>query len=139
MKILATGNDEIINAWTLNRFGARNVNSNMALAIFDQKQIVGSVFFHAHNGPDIELSYFGPQTLTRGLWKEICRIALDHFGVSRITIRTPKNNKTVTRGIHKLGFVHEGVRHDGYGIGRHAVMFGLYGKKLQRGAGRVMQ
>ena len=139
MKVLAHGNDELINGWTLDRFGVRNFNSNMALGIIEDKQLVGSVFFHAHNGPDIELSYFGPGTLTRGLWKEICRVAIDNFGVSRITIRTPKNNKLVTRKIHKIGFVHEGVRHDGYGNGRDAVMFGLYGKNLARVAGRLMQ
>lgn len=139
MKVLAHGNDDLINSWTLANFGVRNFNSNMALGIVDGPQMVGSVFFHAHNGPDIELSYFGPQTLTRGLLRTICRIAIDHFGVSRITARTPKSNKQMTRGIHKIGFVHEGIRHDGYGPGKDAVMFGLYGRNLARLAGRPMQ
>jgi RimJ/RimL family protein N-acetyltransferase len=138
MKILATGNDEIINQWTLARFGVRNVNSDMALAIMDGQQFVGSVFFHAHNGPDIELSYFGPQTLTLGILRNICRIAVDHFGVSRITARTPKSNKQMTQGITKVGFVFEGIRRNGYGK-EDAVMFGLYGKNLARLAGRAMQ
>ncbi len=138
MKVLAHGNDHLINEWTLATFGVRNFNSNMALGIMDGNQIVGSVFFHAHNGPDIELSYFGPQTLTLGVLRSICRIAVDHFKVARITIRTPKNNKTMTRGIHKIGFVYEGIRHNGYGD-KDAVMYGLFGRKLARLAGRPMQ
>lgn len=138
MKILATGNDEIINAWTYQEFGVRNFNSNMALVVMDGSQIVGSVFFHAHNGPDIEVSYFGPGTMTLGVARNICRIAVDHFGVSRITVRTPRNNKVMTRGITKLGFVFEGIRHAGYGD-MDAVMFGLFGRNLARLAGRPMQ
>lgn len=139
MKILATGNDDLVSAWTFSQFGAKNFNSNMALAIIEEKRMVGSVFFHAHNGPDIEISYFGPSTMTRGLWKEICGIAIDHFGVARITARTSKDNKQMTRGIHKLGFVFEGIRHNGYGNGKDAVMYGLFGKNLARLAGRAMQ
>ncbi len=138
MKVLATGNDEILNQWTLATFGVRNFNSNMALGVMDGPQLVGSVFFHAHNGPDIELSYFGPQTLTIGILRSICRIAVDHFGVSRITVRAPRTNKRMTRGIHKIGFVFEGVRHNGYGD-QDALMYGLYGKNLARLAGRRMQ
>jgi RimJ/RimL family protein N-acetyltransferase len=138
MRVLATGNDELVNGWTLDRFGVRNFNSDMALAIFDQKQIVGSVFFHAFNGFDIEISYFGPGTMTRGLWKQICAVALDHFGVSRITARTPVTNKQMKRGILKLGFVYEGIRRNAYGK-TDAVMYGLYGHNLARLAGRAMQ
>lgn len=138
MKVLAHGNDALINEWTHANFGVRNFNSDMALGIIDGPKLVGSVYFHAYNGYDIEISYFGPQTMTRGLWKELCRIALDHFGVSRITARTPKTNKQMTRGIHKLGFVYEGVRHHGYGD-TDAIMYGLYGRNLARLAGRPMQ
>ena len=139
MKILATGNDEIISAWTEANFGVRTFNSNMALVVMDQNNIVGSVFFHAHNGPDIEVSYFGPGTVTIGVARKICRLAIDHFGVSRITVRTSRGNKLLTRKLHtKLGFVFEGIRHNGYG-NQDALMYGLFGKNLARLAGRTMQ
>lgn len=138
MKVLATGNDELVSAWTLAQFGVRNFNSDMALGIFNGPQMVGSVFFHAYNGFDIEISYFGPGTMTRGLWKQICAVALDHFGVSRITARTPITNKQMKRGILKLGFIYEGIRHSAYGS-VDAVMYGLYGRNLARLAGRAMQ
>lgn len=138
MRVLAHGNDSLINAWTHEKFGVRNFNADMALAIIDGPQLVGSVYFHAYNGFDIELSYFGPQTLTLGLLRSICRIALDTFGVSRITVRTPANHKQMKRKIHKLGWVFEGVRHNGYGE-TDAIMYGLYGRNLARLAGRPMQ
>lgn len=138
MKILAHGNDELIDEWTYANFGVRNFNADMSLAILEDKRLVGSIYFHAYNGFDIELSYFGPQTLTLGLLRTICRIAVDHFGVSRITVRTPETHKQMKRKIHKLGWVFEGVRHNGYGD-TDAIMYGLYGRNLARLAGRQMQ
>jgi RimJ/RimL family protein N-acetyltransferase len=138
MKILATGNDQVVINWTMERFGVYCTKVDMAIAIIEDSEIVGSCFFQAHNGPDIELSYYGPNTLSLPLVKQIAKITTDHFGVSRITVRTMKSNKKLTRGIHKLGFVFEGIRHQGYG-NTDAVMYGLFGKNLARLAGKVVQ
>lgn len=138
MKVLATGNDEMVIEWTYQNFGVLCTKVDMALAVIDNNAIVGACFFQAHNGPDVELSYFGPNTLTLDLVRQIARIAVDHLGVSRITIRTAKSNKSLTKNAHKLGFVYEGIRHHAYGD-EDAVMFGLFGEKLARLAGRVLQ
>ena len=138
MKVLAIGDDDLIKEWVYHSFGVYCTQVNLSAAIIEDEKIVGAVFFHAHNGPDVELSYYGPNTLTLGILKKICKIAVDHMGVSRITVRTSKSNKIMNKGIHKLGWVYEGIRHHAYGD-QDAVMYGLFGEKLARLAGKAMQ
>jgi RimJ/RimL family protein N-acetyltransferase len=69
--------------------------------------------------------------------KGIAKIATECLGVSRITARTSRSNKTMTRGIRKVGFQYEGVRKCGYG-NQDAIMYGLYGKNLAKLAGKAL-
>jgi len=138
MKVLATGNDELIAAWAYHAFGIACTGINLAVGVMDKNKIVGACFFQAHNGPDIELSYYGPNTLTLDIVKGLAKIAVDHFGVSRISIRTTKDNKIMNKSVRKLGFVFEGIRHNAYGD-RDAVMYGLFGRNLAKLAGKEMQ
>ena len=137
MKYLLSGCDENIANWTSEKFGIRCMDYNMALGIVDDGRVVGSVLFSAYNGHDVEISYFGPNTMTLGLVKQIAKIAVNHLGVSRITARTTRNNKTMTRGVKKIGFEYEGIRHNAYGE-YDAVMYGLYGDKLAKLAGKAV-
>jgi len=137
MRFLATGMDSHVLEWSQEKFGLAPKYCDMALGVIEDGELVGSAFFHAWNGPDIELSYYGPNTLTLGIYRSLMRIAVNSFGVSRVTIRTARNNKTMTRGIKKLGFEFEGIRHHGYGK-YDAIMYGLYGEKLARLAGKAV-
>ena len=137
MKTLVTGNDGLIANWTYQKFGVVCTKVDLAVGILEDKALVGAAFFQAHNGPDIELSYYGPKTVTLGVARGIAKIAIDHFGVSRITVRTTKDNEMM-KNVEKLGFVYEGIRHQAYGE-EDAVMYGLFGKKLARLAGKVLQ
>jgi RimJ/RimL family protein N-acetyltransferase len=138
MKILATGNDELVIGWIYTMFGIVCTNIDLAVAVLEDGKIVGAAVYHAHNGPDIELSYYGPKSVTLGVAKGVAKIAVDHFGVSRITVRTAKDNEIMNKSIHKLGFVREGIRHHAYGE-NDAIMYGLFGRKLARLAGKVIQ
>lgn len=138
MKVLVTGNDQLVIDWTLHAFGVLCTKVDLACGIAEEGRLVGACFFQAYNGPDIELSYYGPNTLTLDIVKQLAKIAVDHFAVSRITVRTQKSNKILKKSIHKLGFVFEGVRHHGFGD-EDAVMYGLFGEKLAHLAGRTMQ
>lgn len=138
MKTLVCGNDALIVQWTFETFGVICTGTNLAVGIVEDGKIVAAAFFQAHNGPDIELSYYGPGTMTLGIVKGLAKIAVDHFGVSRVTARTAKSNKEAARGFRKIGFVYEGLRHHGYGE-QDAVMYGLFGARLARLAGKEMQ
>ena len=131
------GRDIEVAAWAFQTFGFHPTHYCMAIGIANETGLIAACMFHAHNGPDVELSYYGPNTLTLDIVKAIAKIAVDHLGVSRITARTSRSNKVMTRGIRKIGFQFEGVRHCGYG-NQDALMYGLYGEKLAKLAGKAV-
>lgn len=131
------GQDVHIAKWAFETFNFAPTQFNMAVGIANEKGLVGACMFHAHNGPDVELSYYGPNSLTLDIVKGIAKIAVEYLGVSRITARTSRSNKTITRGIKKIGFEFEGIRKCGYG-NQDAVMYGLYGKSLAKLAGKAL-
>jgi RimJ/RimL family protein N-acetyltransferase len=138
LKTLALGHDAAVVEWAKATFGYQIMNYDMAIGVVDEDRLVASVLVHNYNGSDLEASYYGPKTLDLGVLRKLVRIAVDQLGVSRITVRTARNNKTMTRGIKKLGFEFEGIRKHAYGE-YDAVMYGLYGAKLMRLAGRKLQ
>ena len=138
MKQLLFGHDNEIAQWTANTFNMPTGHYEMVIGILDDGLLKGSIMWHAYRGHDIEISYYGPQTMTLGIARTCAKIAMDHFGVSRVTARTARSNKTMTRGVKKIGFEYEGISHHGYGD-QDAIMFGLYGKKLARLAGKDLQ
>lgn len=137
MKTFLLGKDIEVAAWAFHTFGFHPTQYCMAIGILKDGVLVAACMFHAHNGPDVELSYYGPHTLTLGLVKGLAKIAVEHLGVSRVTARTARTNKTMTRGIRKVGFQYEGVRKCGYGD-QDAIMYGLYGRNLARLAGKAL-
>ena len=137
MKHLIYGCDDKIAEWTAATFGLPQGKYEMAIGIIDEGNLVGSIMWHAYRGHDIEISYFGPQTMTLGIARQCARIAVDHFGVSRVTARAMKSNKTMTNGVKKIGFEYEGIIHAG-GKAQDEVLYGLYGKNLARLAGKEL-
>ena len=138
MKQLIFGHDSDVAAWTFETFKMPPTRYEMAIAIVEDHKIIGSVLWHAFRGHDIEISYYGPKTMTLGIARACAKMAMDYFGVSRVTARTSRKNKMMTRGIKKIGFEYEGICHHGYGD-EDAVMYGLYGKNLARLAGKTLQ
>jgi RimJ/RimL family protein N-acetyltransferase len=137
MKTFLLGRDVEVAAWAFKTFGFHPTQYCMAIGILEDGLLVAACMFHAHNGPDVELSYYGPKTLTLDVVKGLAKIAVEQLGVSRITARTSRANKTITRGIKGVGFQYEGVRKCGYGD-QDAIMYGLYGRNLARLAGKVL-
>ena len=138
MKNLLLGYDDQVANWAFNNFGYERSRYDLAVGIIDDGSIVGAALFHSYNGPDVEISYYGPKTMTLGIARACAKMAMDYWGVSRVTARTSRKNKMMTRGIKKIGFEYEGICHKGYGD-EDAVMYGLYGKNLARLAGKTMQ
>ena len=137
MKQFIYGHDAEVAEWAFSTFKIRPAHYEMAIGILDEGTLVGAVMWHAYRGSDIELSYYGPNTMTLGIARACARMAVDHFKVSRVTARTARSNKTMTRGIKKIGFEYEGIAHNAMGD-KDAVMYGLYGKNLARLAGKEL-
>lgn len=136
MKQLVYGHDNEVAAWTRNTFGIQPYKYEMAVGIVEQGEIVGSVMWHAYRGHDIEISYYGPKTMTLGIARACAKVAMDHFGVSRVTARTSRSNKPMTKGVKKIGFEYEGIIH--VGPKQDEVLYGLYGRNLARLAGKEL-
>jgi RimJ/RimL family protein N-acetyltransferase len=113
---LLLGEDSVIASWTFSTFNIFNAPINKALGIVDSKgQVVGSVLFQNFNGVNVELSYYGPRTLTYGIVKAIARVTVGCFNAARLTVVTSKRNKRLMRGLLKIGFKLEGVQRCYYG------------------------
>ncbi len=135
MKHLVADQDGMFAEWTFQTFNQPRHHYELCLGIIDEGKLVGSVMWEAYRGYDIEISYYGPNTMTLGIARACARMAMDYFGVSRVTARTSRANKVMTRGIKGIGFEYEGVCHKGYGD-QDAIIYGLYGHKLARLAGK---
>jgi RimJ/RimL family protein N-acetyltransferase len=137
LKTFLLGQDVMVANWVFKTFNFHPVPFCMAVGIIEKDCLIGGCLFHAHNGPDVEVSFYGPGALDLSVCRGLARLAINRLGVSRITARTSRSNKTMTRGIRKVGFQYEGVRKFGYGE-QDAIMYGLYGKNLAKLAGRAL-
>lgn len=137
MRTFLLGHDQAVAQWAFDTFQFHPTQFCMAVGILDGRALVGACLFHAHNGPDVEISYYGPDTMTLDIAKGLARIAVEELGVSRVTARTSRSNKMMKRGLPKVGFTFEGVRHCGYGD-QDALMYGLYGENFAKLAGKAL-
>ena len=85
MHQLIIGQDEDVAAWAFVTYSMALCRYDAAVGIVDDGRLVGAALWHAYSGHDIELSYYGP--MTRGIAKSLAKMAIDYFGVSRVTAR----------------------------------------------------
>lgn len=139
MSDLLFGHDRAVVDWAMDRFKLNLVNGQwmMAVGILDEGTLVGAALFQEYNGHNVEVSYYGPNTMTLGIVKGLASAAVKALGVERITARTSIRNKKMTRGIKGVGFVYEGIQRKFYG-NDDAVVYGLYGKNLARLSGQTV-
>ena len=127
MKLLY-GHDKVVADWASKQFAKPLQNWYWALGIIDKDGIlVGAATFHDYNESNVELCFWGPDTLRLNIVRGIMAFCFHTLKVNRITCRTPRQNKVVIQGLPKLGFRMEGVMKHYYGPVKRldAIMFGL--------------
>jgi hypothetical protein len=108
------GRDAIVGAWLFEVTKTHPMRFDMAVGIVDRdRRLVGAFMFTGFNGSEAEVHFYGPGTLTRGVWREMMRIAVVILRLNRLIIRTRK--PSMSRGIAKLGAVWEGTQRRVYG------------------------
>ena len=113
---LIIGNDSVIAQWAFTQFNLYPMPFNRVLGIIDKDQkVVGAILLQNYNGVNIELSYYGPRTLTVGIARAIARLALGQFNVARATVVTSKRNRRLMQSLLRFGFKLEGVQRCFYG------------------------
>jgi RimJ/RimL family protein N-acetyltransferase len=125
--------DKEIADWTFRTFNIQPWPVVLAVGLLkDGNELVGAFLFQEYNGSNAELSYYGPGSVTLRVVREIARAALLLLNVNRLTIRTKRRNKHITRSIGKFGFSFEGVQKMFYGPNEDAIVFGLLRPDLIR-------
>lgn len=113
---LIIGNDNVIAQWAFAQFNLYPMAFNRAFGIIDKdKKIVGAILLQNFNGVNLELSYYGPNTLTSGIVRSLARIGIAQFNATRVTVVTSKRNRRLMQSLSRFGFKLEGVQRCFYG------------------------
>lgn len=87
----------------------------------------GAAVLHDLTEHDVELSMYGPRTLSMDLCRLIGFYCFVERNLQRLTVVIPRHNKRLRLKVMKLGFIAEGTKRRYYGpYRRHdGIMFGM--------------
>lgn len=90
-------------------------------------ELLGAAVLHDLTAHDVELSMYGPKTLTADLCRLIGYYCFLDRNLQRLTIVIPRHKSKLRLKVMKLGFKYEGIKRRLYGpFKRHdGVMFGM--------------
>jgi hypothetical protein len=115
MKAILIGSDELVAKALFKVFNLVPIHFDMAIGIIEDGLLAGGILLHWWTGPNIYLSYYGPDTVSLGLSRSIARIILEKFDVSRVTMHVHEKNKRLKKGLGKIGAIYEGKLRCFYG------------------------
>lgn len=110
--------DALVAHYIFNVCGLRPISKfDSALGVISEDgNLNGAVLFHYWNGANVELSYYGENTLTPGIVRCLARYTLINFeGISRATVTTSRRNKRLIKALKRLGFKYESSQRRFYG------------------------
>jgi RimJ/RimL family protein N-acetyltransferase len=108
--------DEKVAEWLFDDLRKPIYKYDRALGLLNSSGIlVGAILYQNWNGPNVELSYYGKNTLTLGIVRCIARFTLTAFNPARLTVITSKRNRQFMKALQKLGFRLEGIQRCYYG------------------------
>lgn len=114
-KGLLINHDAAVSAWAFKTFNRIPVLVDRALGVIEHGQLVGALLFTSYNGYNAELSYYGKDSLSRGIVRNVARIALTELNLARCTITVPKRPAFLVRKVGKFHFRFEGIQRRFYG------------------------
>lgn len=137
------GEDARVAAWAFATFKFVPTPINKGLGIIDGNcNLVGAILLQNFNGTNLELSYYGPWTVTLGIVRIMARTVIGEFNAARLTVVTSKKNRRLIWSLQKFGFKLEGAQRCYYGhedIKRNVgVRLVLFRDGLERLAGRPL-
>lgn len=113
---LLFGHDATVAAWCEGKMGRRMGPWFKAVGVIDREgKLIGAATFHDWNTHNIEVAFYGPGAISKGIFVGLARYCFENLKVTRITARTTRKNRRVNRGLPKLGFRLEGVSKHFYG------------------------
>lgn len=122
--------DVAVADWLFRTYNQPQFKYDRALGLMEDGNIIGAVMFHNWNGANVEVSYYGKNTMRVGVIRMIARFIIHVFDPSRLTVMTSKRNRHYIRSLQKFGFKLEGTQKRYYGkrdtirnVGVRFVMF----------------
>ncbi len=108
-----TGHDRTIADWAQAKFTGLNFYAmHSAFGVADREgTLVGAALFSDYYpGGNVELTYYGPGTVTRAILNEVSYHAFVTLNASRVTTKTRRENEIVKKLLPRLGFKFECVQ-----------------------------
>ncbi len=113
---LLFGHDKTVADWVSTKNGKSLQYWNHAIGIINNEGLlIGAATFHEYNGSNVEFCFYGPQSVTHNIMRQLVNFAFDVLKVNRVTARTPRRNKIVNRHLPRYGFKVEGIMRHYYG------------------------
>lgn len=112
---LLFGSDELVAEWAFKAYNRVPLKVDRAFGIVEDGKLVGAALFSSYNTVNAELSYYGNNTMTRGILRELARIALYELRLARCTVIVPKRPTFLLKKMEKYHFRFEGVQRRYYG------------------------
>lgn len=125
---LLFGHDKTVADWTSQQTGAPLRAWHHAVGVIDGSGLlVGAASFHDMNGSNVEICFHGPGCARVSVARGLARFAFEGLKAHRVSARTPRQNKTMSRHLPRFGFKFEGVLRHYFGPSKRldAIMFGL--------------
>lgn len=138
--LLVGGQDQVVADWAGQAFGKPFLQPLSAFGITEADGLLkGAVIFNDFQGKNanIEMTYFGPGTISRGIIRALAAYAFIQNNVSRVTCKTRRDNVIARKILPRLGFKFEGVlkRYWGTEKGSDALIFMLDRNSAKRWLG----
>jgi hypothetical protein len=113
---LLLGEDKNVAAWAFSTFNRFPMPVDRAIGLISPVgDLKGAVLFQHFNGINVEMSYYGPNTLSAGIVRSIARVIITEFKAARLTVVTSKRNKRLMKALTRLGFSLEGSQRRFFG------------------------
>lgn len=128
---LLIGSDKVVAEWLFSTYEQHSFSYDKCLGLVDSDRTLrGAVLFHNWNGANVELSYYGAQTMRLGIVRCLASYIINNFDPARLTVTTSKRNRHFIKSLLKFGFKLEGTQRCYYGrrdcnrnVGVRFVMF----------------
>lgn len=129
--------DETVARAAFSIYGIKPFKFDRALGLIGKDaKLCGAIVFTGYNGYNVEVSYYGKNTVTVGISRLLSRFIIQTFNPSRVTVVTSKRNRFLIRGLQKFGFKVEGMQRCYYGVKdiqrNTGVRFVLFREGLER-------
>lgn len=105
-----------------------------SIGFFRADTLVAGVVLNGYTGSNVDLSLACPGEMSLRIVRTTASFVFRDLGCLRVTARTRRGNRALTRGMPKIGFTFEGVQKQYYGPGRanDAIQFGMLAEQARR-------